>query len=361
MGTIALVTFDGGGNVPPMVTIGRELTARGHRVVLVGQPRQATIASAAGFEFHPLETADFWNAGVRRSVPAAVGQAVGLLASRELGREIAARVQEAGADVALVDCLLTSGIRELGRSGAPTIVLFHTLVSYWTGSLARGPVGMLARLRGTDPTRVWATAEERIAVCDREMDSASDPTVHWVGSLERGVPHVQQPGSPRVLVSLSTAWLPGQSSAYQRIIDALADLPVRAVVTLGGVTPDRPLHAPANVEVVQRADHAALMPAAALLIGHGGHSTTMKALAHGIPLVLLPMHPLLDEPAVAEGAARLGVGCVLSRKSSAPRIRDAVVRMLADDRASGAAAEVGTRLRSSDPAGVAADLIEARA
>jgi DNA-binding transcriptional LysR family regulator len=40
------------------------------------------------------------------------------------------------------------------------------------------------------------------------------------------------------------------------------------------------------------------MPEVSMVVGHGGHSTTMLALAHDLPLVLMPMFALADQPMV---------------------------------------------------------------
>ncbi|GAA4141888.1 glycosyltransferase [Leifsonia shinshuensis] len=360
MSTIAVVTVDAGGNVPPMLRVAEALAARGHRIELLGQPRQSPLAAERGFGFRGVESLRGWNSGVRRSVPTAVRQAVALLADRRIGAEVAALAREAGAELAVTDCLLASTHAPLRAAGIPDVVLFHTLYSYWTGDLARGPVGMLARLRGTDPRAAWAGAAARVVASDRTLDpGATADGVDWVGAVERGEPRRPAPDEPPlVVVSLSTAWLPGQSAAYQRIVDALGGLPLRGVVTLGGLAPDRPLRVPPNVEVVDRADHGALFRRASLLVGHGGHSTTLRALAHDVPMVLMPMHPLLDQPAVAAAVARAGAAEVVSRKASAEHIRSAVARVLASGPAAVEARALGTRVRSGDAAVAAADAVE---
>ena len=120
-----------------------------------------------------------------------------------------------------------------------------------------------------------------------------------------------------MLVSLSTTWFPGQTETYQRIIDALGSLPVRGLVTLGGLHPERELRVPANVELRDAVPHAEVLPRAAAVIGHGGHSTTMRALAHGVPMLVMPMHPLLDQPMVGAAVERAGAGLVLPRTAAA--------------------------------------------
>jgi UDP:flavonoid glycosyltransferase YjiC (YdhE family) len=112
------------------------------------------------------------------------------------------------------------------------------------------------------------------------------------------------------------------------------------------------------VRKVDRADHGELFPQASLVIGHGGHSTTFRALAHGVPVLVLPMHPMLDQPMVGRSLERAGAGRSLPKSSSPARLAAAVTALLADERARTAARRLGERLRATDAAGSAADVLE---
>lgn len=363
MSAIAIVTVDAGGNTPPALRIADELARRGHAVTMLGHRRQAESVERAGHAFRALEALDYWDSGVRRSVPAAIGQAARLAADTDLEHEV--RDAVAGSDAALVDSLMASSIRGARTGGVPVAVLFHTYLEFWERSYRRGPVGMVARLHGTDPLREWADAETRIVVADVALDPASARRTRlaraadWVGALETGVAATPDPSMPPlVVVSLSTTWFPGQTAAYERIATALGSLPVRGLVTLGGLRPDRELRPPANVRVVDRADHGELFPQASLVIGHGGHSTAYRALSHGVPMLVVPMHPLLDQPMIGRSIERAGAGLTVPKSSSPERLASAVTALLADERARAAARRLGERLRASDAAGAAADAVE---
>ena len=365
MSTIAVVTVDAGGNVAPALRIAEELVRRGHRIEVIGHRRQAGAIAAAGHGFRALDALDFWNSAVRRSVPTAIDQAVRLAADRAIEREVRDAIGDARADAALVDCLMASAARAAHEAGAASAVLFHTFLEYWLRRYRRGPVGTLARFRGADPLSEWERADARLVASDIALDPASGRTTRmaaasaWVGASERGVaaaPDGTRP--PLVVVSLSTTWFPGQTDAYQRVIDALGSLPVRGLVTLGGLAPDRDLRLPPNVEVRDAVPHADVFPGASVVIGHGGHSTAMRALAHGIPVLLMPMHPLLDQPMVAGAIQRAGAGVALPRTASAARIATALTSLLADAGMRERAAVLGERLRSTDAASAAADAIE---
>ena len=365
MSTISVVTVDAGGNVPPTLRIADELARRGHRIHVLGQRRLAGAIGAAGHGFRALESLDFWNSAVRRSVPVAIDQVARLAADRALEREVRDAIGDARADVALVDCLMASSTRAAHEAGAASAVLFHTFLEYWLRGYRRGPVGMLARFRGADPLAEWERADARLVASDIALDPASSRTSRvaaaseWVGAIERGVAAAPDATRPAlVVVSLSTTWFPGQTDAYQRIVDALGSLPVRGLVTLGGLETDRALRVPPNVEVRDAVPHAEVFPEATVVLCHGGHSTAMRALAHGIPLLLMPMHPMLDQPMVAASIEHAGAGIALPRTASAAHIAGALVSLLADAGMRERAGALGERLRSTDAASAAADALE---
>ncbi len=96
-------------------------------------------------------------------------------------------------------------------------------------------------------------------------------------------------------------------------------------------------------------------------MGHGGHSTTMRALAHGVPLLILPTNPLSDQPMIAKVVEAAGVGRRLPRSAKSHTIRDAVREILDNQDISAAAARTGERLRAQRGAEAGADRIEALA
>jgi hypothetical protein len=84
-----------------------------------------------------------------------------------------------------------------------------------------------------------------------------------------------------------------------------------------------------------------VMTDVSLVVGHGGHSTTMQALAHDLPLVILPMFDRSDQPLVDSLIQRAGAAEVVSRRAAPATIRAAVDRMLAPGPHHAAAARLG--------------------
>ena len=167
---------------------------------------------------------------------------------------------------------------------------------------------------------------------------------------------------PRVVVSFSTTSLPGMRRAYRNVIQALRDLPVEAIVTTGGFDLGDPAPAAPNVQIHGYVPHAEVLPGAALVIGHGGHSTTMKALSHGIPLLVMPLNPTADQGLIGDVVEMAGLGRRISARSNPATIRRTVAELLQNPAVRERAQTTAARLRSAPPgAEVAADRILATA
>ena len=80
--------------------------------------------------------------------------------------------------------------------------------------------------------------------------------------------------------------------------------------------------------VVRAAPHSKVLATAAAVVTHGGHGTVVRALAAGVPMVILP-HGRDQADNTVRVTAR-GAGIKLSRGAKPRRIAAAVQRVLAD-------------------------------
>lgn len=363
MARILSVTWDGGGNVPPMLGVSAELRDRGHDVHVLGHPRQRADVDRAGLGFHPYVHALRWSPTDVRSGVRFFRAYMRLFTDPRPGKDVEAVLRSWPADLLLVDCMSLGALRAALRSGRPTVVLVHVFHHYLASSWAKGPIGAIASVRGMRPSRLFAGADRVLVASDRELDPAgSEPlpgNVHHSGVVQARPDGPATPTEPAVLVSLSTIDYPGQTATLQAIVEALATLPVRVVATVGGAVDPAALDVPATVELHRHVPHDDVMPAMSLVVGHGGHATTMRALAHGLPLVMLPLFGKGDQPMVSAAVVAAGAGIDLPRTASPERIRDAVRTLLADGPHRAAAGAIGARLRAQDGARTAADEIEA--
>jgi MGT family glycosyltransferase len=126
---------------------------------------------------------------------------------------------------------------------------------------------------------------------------------------------------PLVLVAMSSTFQ-DQIGTLQRVMDAMGTLPVRAIVTAGPAVDVTALRPASNVTVVASAPHRQILPHASVVITHGGHGTVVKALAAGVPLVLLPHGR--DQGDTSVRVSSLGAGMALSRSARPTAIARAV-------------------------------------
>ena len=141
------------------------------------------------------------------------------------------------------------------------------------------------------------------------------------------------PSHPLVYVSYGsvTARQPQFAPMYQATLDALADLPVRVLMTTGrGLGPADLDAIPPNSHVEQWWPQEAVMGGAAAVIGHGGFGTTMAAVAAGVPQVLIPLFSS-DQVSNAERVASVNAGIQLPGGLAALSDLPAALDQLLDD------------------------------
>ena len=90
------------------------------------------------------------------------------------GREL---VELASPDsVVVVDCMLLSSLRDAQQAGLTTVALVHAFHAYFDGPWQRGPIGLLAKLKGLNPRRLVSQCQGVLVCTDRELDPAGSKT-----------------------------------------------------------------------------------------------------------------------------------------------------------------------------------------
>jgi UDP:flavonoid glycosyltransferase YjiC (YdhE family) len=175
------------------------------------------------------------------------------------------------------------------------------------------------------------------------------------------------PGNEDPLVYLSLGSVAGQPhlayfpALYRQAIDALAPLPIRLLVTLGDAPDPSALGpVPGNVHVARWVPQEAVLPHTSVAVSHGGFGSTLGALAHGVPLVVLPLFSI-DQWVNGEAVQRVGAGTVLGADHDTRGVMDlpdaatlaglapAVARLLADSAARGRAGEIAVAMAALPP------------
>jgi UDP:flavonoid glycosyltransferase YjiC (YdhE family) len=363
MADVLFVTLAAGGNLPPATGIGRELKARGHRVRVLGHETQRSAVSEAGLGFAAYRHSPPWSSTEKKGTVTGLRSIQAVLTHPGLGRDLVDLVRADPADLIVIDCMLVNVLEAASREGLPHVALFHTFYGYFDGPFRQGPVGLICRLKRLGMRRLWSQADLGLVCADRQLDPAgpdAPENVVWAGVVQETGEPARPSARPQVLASLSTTYFPGQREALQNILDAVDGMDVDLTMTTGPAVDPQGLTPPANATVCQYVPHEQLLPGCAVVIGHGGHGTAMRALGHDLPLLMMPMHPLLDQPMVGQAVAGQGAGLMLKRTASAQQIRDTLTTLIAEESYRTAAAAVGARIRANDGAQTAADLLVQR-
>jgi MGT family glycosyltransferase len=162
--------------------------------------------------------------------------------------------------------------------------------------------------------------------------------------------------APLVLVAMSSTFQ-DQVGSLQRAIAALSTLPVHGIVTTGPAIDPAMLSAAPNVTVLAHVPHREVLRHADAVITHGGHGTVVKALAAGVPMVVLPHGRDQDDTAVRVTAR--GAGLALKRTAAPEAIAAAVREVLQNPSFRASAQRLGASvLRDADDAALLRELEE---
>ena len=132
------------------------------------------------------------------------------------------------------------------------------------------------------------------------LDAAGADKLAWLDGLgARG---------PVVYATLGTVH--SGPALLASIIAATATEPVELVVTTGPVDPASPGPQPAHVHLARWIPRGHLLGRCDAVVTHAGFGTMAASLAHGVPLVMLPISA--DQPMNAQRAASNGLGIALA-------------------------------------------------
>jgi UDP:flavonoid glycosyltransferase YjiC (YdhE family) len=167
----------------------------------------------------------------------------------------------------------------------------------------------------------------------RSPDSLTPPTLHSIrpapfdASGEEELPPWVDELADRPTIYATLGTVPahtGRTDIFEAIIRGLRDEPLNLVVTVGRDRDPAALGPqPPNVRVERYIPQTLLFPRCDLVISHGGSGTLVAALAHGLPLILVPIGA--DQPVNARRCAELGASRTLDQGRLTPEdVREAV-------------------------------------
>jgi MGT family glycosyltransferase len=360
---ILVLGWEGGGNVPPILAAIRALAARGHDVRFIGDDCLLAEARDAGARAQGWRRAPNrpdrspsscfvreWEqpddlAGVR-----AWAKTIFLGPAELYAMDVVQAAREEPTDLIIGSDLLFGGMIAAEALGLPLALLSPNVsIAPLPGHPPFGPGFMPAtneaeRLRDREvgamveqmfdgflPQINAARARFGLAPLTRTLDQfradrlllatsgAFDFPASWLPDHVRYVgPILEQPAwvsraafvpagdQPLALVSFSTTYQK-QEAALAATLEALSTLPMRGVVTLGAALAGQTIAAPRNVEIRDGGSHDDILPHAACVVTHGGHGTTLRALAAGVPVLVLPMGRDQNDNAARVEYHRLGL------------------------------------------------------
>jgi UDP-N-acetylglucosamine transferase subunit ALG13 len=296
------------------------------------------------------------------------------LTSPAVEEEVQSIVAAEAPDLILIDAMFPAALAHAGEFGRPSAVLVHTFV-FRQLNMWRKVIGNFDGMRqqagfpGLPPLdALWQPRERIISTSLAAFDAV--PLAGWemvrhAGpvledekfAVPRPLPWPSVDPTPLVMVSFSTMFEQRNADKMQRTLDALADFQIHVVATTAGIVAPSELAVPNNAVVLDYAAHDPIMKRAALVVTHGGHGTAMRALRHGVPMILIP-GLAGDQPFVAAAMQEFGAGLALPGDAGVETIRAAAQQILSTPSFKQSARERAKALAGVDGAANAADEVE---
>ena len=391
---VAMFAQPGNGHVYPTLPLCAELTRRGHRVTYVNNEHYASVISAAGGEpiiYKPppvpaeskqemIESLTLSNDDPRMSKASRFWGTYRLADTTETLAQIQDFYCANPPDLVLYDRPQLAGRILAKRLCVPAVqtsahfAYYMNLFARRQGVCENPPIAIelsnmldefMSRHGITQPGAIWHTETLNIHFIPRWFQYNTewfDDRFCFTGPLlDRPFTpswNNRSGGRPVILISgismLDDTRL-NYATYFGLFVDALADLPYHFILSIAEESFDRPL--PANFELNRCASHLEILPHAALAVCHGGMTSTLEALYHGVPVLMFPQSERSDE--VAYRTEELGLGVRLPNiKTSAEVARKAVMGMMENDSLRARVENSRKAFRSSGGAALAADRIE---
>ncbi|HEX6228479.1 MAG TPA: nucleotide disphospho-sugar-binding domain-containing protein [Solirubrobacterales bacterium] len=384
-----VAAFGDPGHVFPAIALGRALAGRGHEVTIETWEERRAAVEGAGLGFAAAEE--------YRMFPPPDPHSLEGAHAAEAARALVPLLEELRPEVVVSDILTLAPTLAAEVTGIPLATLIPHVYPVVEPGLPFFAVG-LRPSRTPLGRRVWRAGQralnaglehgrrdlntQRVRLglepIDRFHGGISEelalvatfpqleyprewpPGVRVTGPMTFEIPHPDielPPGQePLVLVAPSTAH-DSRNRLVRTALRALAREPVRVVATTNRVVPQRPIDVPDNAVVVDWLSYSQVMPAADLVISHGGHGTVARALGAGTPVLVSPFIGDMSETAMR--VAWAGAGLSLPWRLCIPGpLRWAVRRMLGDPAFTARAGELAAWAAENDGAQCGAELVE---
>ena len=341
-----LFSFAGGeGHLQPLLPLARAAAAAGHEVLLAGAASLAPVAEAAGLLFAatppdvvprrtPLRALDF-----ERELQV-VGERFAGSIARERTRALLELCSPRAPEVLVRDELDFGAAVAAERLAIPAAnVIVAPAGRFVRPEIVSKPLARLREEHGLDPRPGLAALARELVLAPfpPRFRDPQDPLPPGTRAFRPFSPRraadlpARPAGRPPFLhVTLGTIFNTESGDLLSRVVAGARSLGLEVVVTVGRTMDPRELGAqPDGVHVERHLPLPELLPHCAAVICHAGSGTIVAALAHGLPLVCIPLGA--DQPLNAARCAALGAGVILDAMTLTPGdVRVAARRVLED-------------------------------
>lgn len=218
------------------------------------------------------------------------------------------------------------------------------------------------RAAGLEPDELaGAYRGSYVGICPPSFRAELPRTPSRVYAL-RPAEALSPPGPPRhdrplVYATLGTTF--NATQTFRTLLDAFAAIDCDVVMTIGrdGEPADlEPI--PVNVQVERYIPQAEILPNCDAVVAHAGSGSVLAALAHGLPLVLVPQGA--DQFANADACTAAGVAEAIDPSElTVERLREALERVIGGAAYAAAARSVAAEIAAMPSAASVADAIAA--
>lgn len=137
---------------------------------------------------------------------------------------------------------------------------------------------------------------------------------------------------PRPLAYVALGTIFNRNAALLLLVsEALTARGWQVIVAHGDAASEQAAHWPAHVQSYAFVDQIGVLAQAELFVSHGGMNSVSEALAHAVPMVIIPQG--VDQYLVARQTARLGAAVVIERTEVAAASLSAAVERIERERA----------------------------
>jgi UDP:flavonoid glycosyltransferase YjiC (YdhE family) len=348
-----MTTRGSAGHLLPLAPFGHACLRAGHEVLVAAQDQHRGNVERAGLPFAPVADpppeawmpllAQFAQLGVEAANDMMISEYFARLDTSAALPALRAIVESWRPDVIVRESWEFASTLVAELYGIPVVRVGLGLAAVEELSIrlaapaldqARAAVGLPA-----DPAGDRMRDTPYFTMVPAPLDDAADTTPQQTLRFAHGAPAGDAaaaaagpsltdwwPGNDDPLVYLTFgsvtagAHLPYFPALYRAAIDALAPLRARILVTIGDGRDHGELGALApNVHVERWVPQDAVAAHAAAIVCHGGYGSTLGALRHGVPLVVLPLFSV-DQWANAAAVARVGAGLALDAEHGSRRV-----------------------------------------